>query len=227
MPEERDDRLQDAAITADQEREQARIDYRRRLEDASIYHQEKLEDLQRALERELEEQRIAEERKRADMEQKRQQEMDDLDAHWDKRYEELRKRLKDELELIIAYEKAKRAASTGISSGGGANLSGWPSQMSNEFLAGFRQSGGYVGAGVYAMGEAGREFVLANSTTNAAERVLGPLTQQGIMAAIGARNVTNNFAPQFNFSERDDARMIMGQVQQMIRGELLRIERGY
>ena len=77
------------------------------------------------------------------------------------------------------------------------------------------------------MGEAGREFVLGNSATTAAERVLGPLTQAGIMSAISAGQTTNNFAPTFNFSERDDAQMILGQVQQMIRSEFLRIERGY
>lgn len=51
---------------------------------------------------------------------------------------------------------------------------------------GRRQTGGYVGAGLYQVGEGGREFVLSNPTTRAAERMAGgPLSQGGVLGAMG------------------------------------------
>lgn len=55
-------------------------------------------------------------------------------------------------------------------------------------FAGGRAAGGYVGSGIYRMGEKGREFVLSNDTTRNAERAIGgPLTQGGVTSMI-----TNN-----------------------------------
>ena len=189
-----------------------------------------MEDLQQQLERELEEHAIKEERERERLEQSNRQKMEELNRYYNEKYVAIKNALQKEYELILEYEaKKRRAESTGISTAGGSSYSGYQQSYSDAYARAFagRQGGGYVGAGVYAMGEAGREFVLSNSATSAAERILGPLTQGSIMNAIGARNVTNNFAPTFNFSERDDAQMILGQVQQMVRGEMLRIERGY
>ena len=57
-----------------------------------------------------------------------------------------------------------------------------------SLFQGGKAGGGYVGAGLYAVGEQGREFVLNNQTTRSAERAIGGrLTQGSAMAA-----VTNN-----------------------------------
>lgn len=62
-------------------------------------------------------------------------------------------------------------------------------------LSGFipgRASGGYVGSGVYRMGENGKEFVLSNSTTKAAEDAIGgSLSQQNIRNAM-TKSITVN-----------------------------------
>ena len=44
------------------------------------------------------------------------------------------------------------------------------------------QAGGYVGSGLYRLGEAGREFVLSASTTRAMERAIGHLSQARMMS---------------------------------------------
>jgi hypothetical protein len=63
-----------------------------------------------------------------------------------------------------------------------------------------RASGGYAGPGVYKLGERGqREFVLSGPTTRAAERIMGPLDQQSILAAMQGSRVSNSIG-NVNFS---------------------------
>lgn len=52
--------------------------------------------------------------------------------------------------------------------------------------AGGLQAGGYAGAGVYRMGEAGREFVLSSGTTRSMERAIGYLTQAKMLSMASA-----------------------------------------
>lgn len=71
-------------------------------------------------------------------------------------------------------------------------------------MGGF-QHGGYAGMGVFRMGEAGREFVLSNPTTMAAERLMGGrLSQAGVLGAMasgGGPSVHNSFVFQGRLSE--------------------------
>ena len=65
--------------------------------------------------------------------------------------------------------------------------------ISNLFR-GKQAAGGYATKqGLYMRGEQGREFVMNNSTTKAAESVLGgTLSQQRLMAALGGKRITYN-----------------------------------
>ena len=90
-------------------------------------------------------------------------------------------------------------------------------------------SGGYVGYGVRLLGEQGREFVLSNSTTKAAEEYIGRgLSQDSILSALvrgsgNSRNVTYNDQRRFNatvpLSER---RAIAKETAELITTTLLR-----
>lgn len=65
-----------------------------------------------------------------------------------------------------------------------------------------RQAGGYVGPGVYRMGEAGREFVLSAPTTRAAERSLGRLDQEVLLAGLaGAGMRAGGKRPQLTLNQ--------------------------
>ncbi len=60
---------------------------------------------------------------------------------------------------------------------------------------GNRATGGYAGAGVYSLGEKGREFVMSSSTTKAAESAIGgSLSQTAMLRALnkGGVNYTDN-----------------------------------
>lgn len=78
-------------------------------------------------------------------------------------------------------------------------------------FSGKQASGGYAAQkGLYMRGEQGREFVMTNSTTKAAESVLGgALTQQRLMAALGGKRIT------YNDSRRIDASLSANQRRQI------------
>lgn len=103
----------------------------------------------------------------------------------------------------------------------GSNLPNYPS----------RRFGGYVSGGLYNLHD--NEFVMSPTSTAAAERALGgSLSQDRILAGLaGARagggNRSLNYAPQYNFAERDDARLIVNQIMQQVDNKLLKLERGY
>jgi methyl-accepting chemotaxis protein len=64
-------------------------------------------------------------------------------------------------------------------------------------------SGGYATSGLYELGEAGREFVMSNSTTRAAERAIGgQLTQSAILSLLGNRKTLT-----YNDNRRIDSRL--------------------
>lgn len=102
----------------------------------------------------------------------------------------------------------------------GSNLPGFPG----------RQAGGYVGAGLYKMHP--NEFVLNQGATRRAEQMIGgPLTQSNLLAALAGRggmaNRSMSFTQQNHFTGRDDAQMIVAQIDRQIDEKLLRLERGY
>lgn len=235
--------LEDLRQQQAQELEQARITNQRKLEDLQQRLSRELEENQRKLDQELADQEIAEQRKQQQLEQSYQQQLADHQRYLDQKQQDLEKSLADELKTIEEYEakkqqaKQKAAASTPRP---GDDSAPWrkrrkPGQSpvidpysSSKGL----QAGGYAGPGMYELGEGGREFVLSNATTTAAEGLLGgSLTQRDLLAAMasgglgGQRNI--NYNPQYNFSERDDARLIMAQISQEIDEKLLRLERGY
>ena len=279
---DRQARLDEVAISADQQREQARIHQQQELEDLQLALQRKIEAEQQAMQQRLDDAEIesrrrqdrleadkkqeltdidtAEERKRADLNTSYQQQLVDLQRHHNQRLVDLRSSLQAELELINQYEaKKRRAQSSGLSSAGGANYSGYTSRMADLYknaIRGSRATGDYAyQRGLYELAEQGREFVVNNRLTRLAEQQLGGkitnagleqlLTQQrttddfytrqmeralgGRITSAGGgqsvRNVTMN--PTYNFSERDDAKYILGQVSQMLDQKLLRLERGY
>lgn len=68
---------------------------------------------------------------------------------------------------------------------------------------GHRAGGGYVGAGTYKVGEQGKEFVLSNQTTKAAEQAIsGQLNQQNLMAALQGKKTTIVWNDQRTFDGR-------------------------
>lgn len=76
---------------------------------------------------------------------------------------------------------------------GGSTSSDWygtqPTRRSRYDVIGGRAGGGYVGSGLYQMGEQGREFVLDAPTTRRMERMVGgSLTQQNVVS--GGRHDT-------------------------------------
>jgi hypothetical protein len=102
----------------------------------------------------------------------------------------------------------------------GSNQPGYPG----------RAAGGYVGSGLYQMGERGREFVLSNATTQAMERSLGSLSQDRILGSLGGgsnRYSNLNYNPQYTFNDRDDSRLIMAQIEQQLDRKLMQLERGF
>jgi len=116
----------------------------------------------------------------------------------------------------------------------GSQQPGYPAGRTSGGYPAGRAAGGYATNGVYRLGEQGlREFVLSGPSTVSAERTLGgPLSQDGILAALaggqsGGGNRSLNYAPQYNFSECDDARLIMSQIEQQLDRKLLQLERGY
>lgn len=85
-----------------------------------------------------------------------------------------------------------------------------------------KASGGYLARQGMFMGAEGnkREFVLSNSTTRAAENVIGGnLTQAGLIQALGARRVT------YHDSRRFDA-SVSARDREMIRDETIRVLAG-
>ena len=80
----------------------------------------------------------------------------------------------------------------------------------NPFKGG-QASGGYAAQkGLYMRGEQGREFIMNNSTTKAAESVIGgTLSQQRLMAALGGKRIT------YNDSRRIDASLSANQRRQI------------
>ena len=239
---EREDKLAEAATTAQQEREQAQLDYQQKLEDAKIANDEKLADLQTALgreleeqqlnyDRELEEQAIAEQRQREQAQTDYSQKLTDMQTYYNRRYVDLKNNLEKEYQLIAEYEAKKRQAeNSGASKAGGTDYSGWNKGYSDAYNKAYkRAAGGYAGPGLYELGEAGREFVLNNATTNAAESVLGGLTQDKLLnlMAGGGAGGNVNYNAQYHFSERDDARAIMSQIDQHLNQKLLQYTRGY
>lgn len=108
-----------------------------------------------------------------------------------KRYENMRRELEDlvkglqkRLEIMKRFTDAEVAyvmsavnsvlRSPGIQVPGTRRMGGYMS----------RASGGYVGRGLYEVGEEGREYVLNNRTTTTLEKLLGgPLSQQNILAS--------------------------------------------
>ncbi|MCB0207706.1 MAG: hypothetical protein KDJ52_00160 [Anaerolineae bacterium] len=103
-----------------------------------------------------------------------------------------------------------------------SNLPGYPS----------RHTGGYTGAGPHNLLDG--EFVMNRSATRTAEGLIGgPLSQSSLLAALGGRggggssSTQLNYSPQYTFTERDDAREIMGQIEQRIDQKLFQLERGY
>ena len=88
------------------------------------------------------------------------------------------------------YGGAQRRSSYGSSydSSYGSSYSSFEqyNQYSNTLSDWYRQSGGYVGSGLYRVGEQGYEFVLSHDTTRFLESVAGGrLTQQTIQKVVG------------------------------------------
>lgn len=83
---------------------------------------------------------------------------------------------------------AQIAATAGL---GQSIASGWNDFINRlgQFFRGGKAEGGYVGAGLYRMGERGSEFVLNAATTRAAENLIGARLNQS--NALGL--MTNNF----------------------------------
>ncbi len=241
---ERDQKLQDTAKTTDEERAAAAIDYEQKLQDARTANEQKLSDLKLSLERqlqeqqnnynrELEEQAIAQAREIEQAQNGYARKLEDLQIYYNQRYADTKNALQKEYELINEYEaKKRRAEHTGASKTGGTDYTGYSKAQSEAYTKAFqkRAYGGYAGPGMYQLGELGREFVLNNQTTKAAETVLGNLTQDKLLAALGglsSNTVNSNVAQTFNFSERDDARALLGQVEQITQAAILRSIRGY
>ncbi len=76
-----------------------------------------------------------------------------------------------------------------------------------------KAAGGYIGTGLFMGGEQGREFVLSNSTTRAAESVMGgALNQQNLIRALaggGNKRVSYYDARKFDSVPSTETRRMM------------------
>lgn len=251
---DRDQRLEEAAITAQQEREQRqqerqqeldelrekyereleeqKIATERKLEEAQIENQRKLEELKQAYALELADQTTSEARKRADLQTAYAQKLQDLRTYYNQRLADTRAALQAEYALVAQYTaQIQQAQSAGVSSAGGANYSGWQAPTSGGTSQPYRSpsiygyaAGGYATNGIFRLGEAGQEFVMNAAVTRQMEQALGGRITSGGLATLANNASMSNT---FNFSERDDAKMIMSQVSQIIDSKLTRLERGY
>jgi hypothetical protein len=246
---DRDNKIAEAEITAQQEREQQQAKYQQELDDLKIKLERELSAQREATARKLQEAEIdftrrrqaiavgyaqeiadqatAEARKRADLQTAYQQKLADLRIYYNQRLVDTRNALQAEYQLIAQYTaQMRQARSGGVSSAGGANYSGYTAAMGAAYTAAFagrRAAGGYAGRGLYNLGEAGTEFVMNAAVTRQMEQALGGRITSGGLAAMANNSMSNTF----NFSERDDAKMIMGQVSQIIDSKMMRLERGY
>ncbi len=87
--------------------------------------------------------------------------------------------------------------------------------QSNYYQSGIfgRAIGGYADNGIYRLGEAGREFVLNNRATRAAEQIMhGRLTQDGLVATLGGRQMMHVTVNTGGLS--------MSQIRQVVENEL-------
>lgn len=86
-------------------------------------------------------------------------------------------------------------------------------------------SGGYVGYGIRMLGEQGKEFVLSNSATRAAEQLIGGgLTQDALLSTL-ARGAGNTRSLTITDNSRFDGRISSSQVQSIkrqVRNELVK-----
>lgn len=174
---ERQQAINDAKLEGERKREELRISQEQELEDARIANEQKLEDIrlfnQRAIEenatrlnREYEDLAIGEARKLEELELNRQRDIEDANKAYERKIADLEESLKAELELIKAYEQAKRdeyaltQAATESSAGGTG-----PSTTAGE-SAGFGSNPGTIGNGS------------APSTTGGASAGLGSTPDQ-------------------------------------------------
>lgn len=212
-----------AADFAERQAEQQE-DYDLRQQKALEHHEASLVDLDERHRAELERLRQAKTDQLAELDQaysdettKRENAFADqlraLDAHYLNEKEKAKdyyKKMEDDFEDWLENMRGKL----------GSNQPGYPG----------RAAGGYVGSGLYQMGERGREFVLSNATTQAMERSMGPLSQDRILAGLGGgsnRYSSLNYNPQYTFNDRDDSRLIMAQIEQQLDRKLIQLERGY
>lgn len=239
---DRADAIADSQTEQARAKEDAATQKAQELEDAKTANSQKLEDLKIALQQELQaqgeknaqaladqqtaeaqaiaQQQQAEAQKRADMQTKYQQSLQDARIYYNQKLADLKASLEQEYQLIAQYEAKKRQAShTGVSSAGGANYTGW--------RAPGRASGGYVGHGLYEMGEAGNEFVLNATTTRALESGMGSLSQSSILQLLGQARANVNYSPNYTFNDRDDSRVIVDTISRQVDEKLLRYTRGY
>lgn len=222
---------EDAATQRAQEQQDAQTANQQKLEDLRINLQEQLDaqaeknaqslaDQQLAEAQALADQQKAEEQKRADMQTKYQQSLEDARIYYNAKLADLKAALEKELSLIAEYDAKKlQKSSKGVSSAGGTNYSGWQAPG--------RASGGYVGRGLYEMGELGNEFVLNATTTRALESGMGSLSQSSILQLLGQARGNVNYNPQYTFNDRDDSRVIVDTISRQVDEKLLRYTRGY
>ena len=182
---------QDFKSAVDQERqntqdeiEQRRQDIATRLQDLATAYQYEQQQRQYALNAKLAEQAAADNAEITAARAKQAQVLADLTLFYDTQ--------------IMALRAAIAAARIDPALGAGGILS--------------RAEGGYVDSGLYRMGERGREFVLNNQTTRAAESLLGGRLNQS--RALGL--VTNNLQMGAGVTIRQVQRLVQENMSGMI-----------
>jgi hypothetical protein len=233
----RENELDDLRQALERELEEQRRATKRQLEEAQLANERAIAEAQEKYQQELADQTNAENRKRAALQTAYNQKLNDLKRYHNQRIVDTRNAMQKELEIVQQYAARMRTTSSnrrGISGGGGgANYSGYTRAMSDKYKAAFRGSraaGGYASQrGMYEMAEGGREFVLNAATTKAMEQGIGGALSQAAILGLTRRGVGRslNYAPQYTFTERDDARLIMSQIEQQLDSKLLKMERGY
>jgi hypothetical protein len=194
-----------AALSQAYDEQQAALEEAKRKEQqtASDHYSEALDDLRGKFDQE-----------KRTINQGYTDEQNRLNGAWDQRRQNLGFYLTGEAEMLASYYTTTENM-----------LRDWIQRVQAEFRTGLptfnlqgQQSGGYVGAGLYRVGEAGREFVMSNPTTQAAERLAGrPLTQAGILGAMGG-NRTFQLSQTVHISDARDPQAVAA----IVRTETLR-----
>lgn len=183
---------QDAQVQYTEQLAQAEQARQESLEAARVTQEQALVDLQASLQREAEAQALADARRFEDEQRAAAREAAARQAQLQQRLGQITDALDSEYQIAVTHynRMAQLAGATALTQ----TYAPQGSSSGRTTRRGGRAGGGYAEAGLYTLGEAGREFVLSAPTTRVLEGAYGaPLTQQAVAGGRGGVTVNATF----------------------------------